>query len=190
LISVRRSRETRLRSSASGLGGTTIEQTRGSPRLNAISVRRSASPSIASVLARRCRRGTAMEAASTTWLSIPFACSVRWIQKPSKPASWTVTIATGEPTRRSALARNRDSRPSSAAASPPRTECFDILPPPGSRTVTSHRDRLSSRDANIEAGAGWEVVGRGAFPVLSIVRPAECLVRRAQSGGSGRRSPP
>ena len=33
-------------------------------------------------------------------------------------------------------------------------------------------------------------LGRGAFPVLSIVRLAECLVRRAQSGRAGRRSPP
>jgi hypothetical protein len=127
--------------------------------LNAISVRRSASPSIASVLARRCRRGTAIEAGSTTWLSIPFACSRRWIQKPSNPASWMVAILTGKTACRSALARSRDSRPSSAPPSPPGTEYFDILSPPGIMIVTSHRDRLSSRDAKIGAGAGWAVVG-------------------------------
>ena len=42
-----------------------------------ISVRNSVSPSIASVLARRCHRSTAIEAASTTWLSIPLASSKR-----------------------------------------------------------------------------------------------------------------
>jgi hypothetical protein len=47
-----------------------MEQTRRSPRAQAISVRNSVSPSIESVLARRCRRGTAIEAASTTWLSM------------------------------------------------------------------------------------------------------------------------
>jgi hypothetical protein len=53
LIKVLRSREIRLRSSSAGLGGTTIEQTRGSPRLKALRVRRSVSPSMMSVLARR-----------------------------------------------------------------------------------------------------------------------------------------
>jgi hypothetical protein len=48
-----------------------MEQTRGSPRSNARSVRTRASPSILSVLARRRLRATAIEAASTTWLSIP-----------------------------------------------------------------------------------------------------------------------
>jgi hypothetical protein len=39
-------------------------------------------------LARRRRRDVAIEAGSTTWLSIPSDCSTRWIQKPSSPASW------------------------------------------------------------------------------------------------------
>src|ERR1700737_1230120 len=60
--SVARSRETRRQSSSLGLGGTVMAQTRGSPRCQAISVRRSVSPSIASVLARRWRRGTAIDA--------------------------------------------------------------------------------------------------------------------------------
>jgi hypothetical protein len=38
-----------------------MAQTRGSPRCQAISVRSSVSPSIASVLARRWRRGTAID---------------------------------------------------------------------------------------------------------------------------------
>jgi hypothetical protein len=41
-----------------------------------MSVRKSISPSIASVLARRCRRSTAIEAGSTTWLSIPLASAM------------------------------------------------------------------------------------------------------------------
>ena len=64
--SIARSRHTRRRSSSSGVGGTTIAQTRGSPRVHASSVLRSVSPSIASVLARRRRLGTAMDAGSTT----------------------------------------------------------------------------------------------------------------------------
>src|ERR1700731_2105035 len=67
--SVARSRETRRQSSSLGLGGTVMAQTRGSPRCQAISVRSSVSPSIASVLARRWRRGTEIDAGSTTWLS-------------------------------------------------------------------------------------------------------------------------
>src|SRR5271165_5090153 len=56
LSSVPRSRVSRRRSSCSGLGARTMEQTRRSPRAQAISVRNSVSPSIASVLALRCRR--------------------------------------------------------------------------------------------------------------------------------------
>ena len=53
-----------------------------------MSVRTSVSPSILSVFARRCRRDTAMDAASTTWLVMPTSkASARWIQKPSSPAS-------------------------------------------------------------------------------------------------------
>src|SRR5438270_10761198 len=75
--SVARSRETRRRSSSFGVGGTGRAQTRGSPRCQAISVRSSVSPSIASVLARRWRRGTAIDAGPTTWLSTPLGSSKR-----------------------------------------------------------------------------------------------------------------
>lgn len=61
-----RSRQIRRQTSSSGVGTLTIEQTRGSPRLYAINVRISASPSIRSFFARRCRRDTAIDAASTT----------------------------------------------------------------------------------------------------------------------------
>jgi hypothetical protein len=77
---VLRSRESRRRSSSSGVG------TRGSPRLNAISMRQQLSVDRVG-FARRWRRGTAIEAASTTWLSIPFAARTRWIQNPSNPIS-------------------------------------------------------------------------------------------------------
>src|ERR1700733_15561945 len=59
------SREVRRWSSSSGVGGDTIAQTRGSPRFQARSVRNNVSPSIVSVLARRRRLGTAIDAAST-----------------------------------------------------------------------------------------------------------------------------
>ena len=52
-ISVRRSRQTRRRSSSCGVGALAIEHTRGSPRLKAIRVRTRVSPSIRSVFARR-----------------------------------------------------------------------------------------------------------------------------------------
>jgi hypothetical protein len=64
-------------SSSSGVGTLTIAHTRGSPRLYASSARISASPSILSVFARRHRREFAIEAGSTTWLSIHSACSTR-----------------------------------------------------------------------------------------------------------------
>ena len=77
----------RRRSSSSGVGALTIAHTRGSPRLYASNARTSASPSILSVFARRRRRDVAIEAGSTTWLSIPSFCSTRSIQNPSRPAS-------------------------------------------------------------------------------------------------------
>jgi hypothetical protein len=61
------------------VGALTIAQTRGSLRLYASGARTSASLSILSVFARR-RRDVAIEAGSTTWLSIPSDCSTRWIQ--------------------------------------------------------------------------------------------------------------
>jgi hypothetical protein len=51
-----------------------------------------ASPSSRSVLALRRRRGAAIDAGSTTWLSTPSPSSRRCSQKPSSPASSMVTI--------------------------------------------------------------------------------------------------
>ena len=98
-----RSRQSRRRSSSSGVGALTIAHTRGSPRLYASSARTSASPSILSVFARRRRREVAIEAGSTTWLSIPSFCSTRWIQKPSSPASWMTMIGERLPSPRPRL---------------------------------------------------------------------------------------
>src|SRR3954471_6769000 len=58
-----------------------------------------ASPSILSVFARRRRREVAMEAGSTTWLSIPSVCRTRWIQNPSSPASWMTMMGKTCPVR-------------------------------------------------------------------------------------------
>jgi hypothetical protein len=69
------------------VGALTSAHTRGSPRLYASSARTSASPSILSVFARRRRRDVAIEAGTTTWLSIPSFCRTRSIQNPSRPAS-------------------------------------------------------------------------------------------------------
>jgi hypothetical protein len=55
--STARSRAMRRRSSCSGEGGTTIEQTCGSARCHAINASSSVSPSIALVFASRCHRG-------------------------------------------------------------------------------------------------------------------------------------
>jgi hypothetical protein len=149
-----RSRESRRPSSSSGLGGTTMAQTRGSPRFQAISVRRSVSPSIASVLARRWRRGAATDAGSTTWLSTPRPASSRCTQKPSKPASWMLTTSTAPRPRCSALALRRARSSSRAAPSPPATVCFDILPLPGDRDVTSQVEPLSSSGTKSLASSG------------------------------------
>ena len=55
------------------------------------------SPSILSVFAPRRRREVKIDAASTTWLSIPSLCRTRWIQKPSNPASWMTMIGKSRP---------------------------------------------------------------------------------------------
>src|SRR5436305_6146639 len=47
---------------------------------------------------------TAIEAGSTTWLSIRLAASRRCSRKPSRPASWMTETWTGRPVRRSAVA--------------------------------------------------------------------------------------
>jgi hypothetical protein len=56
------------------------------------------SPPPTSACSRR-RREVRIEAASTTWLSIPSDCSTRWIQKPSRPASWMAIIGKSRPVR-------------------------------------------------------------------------------------------
>src|SRR3712207_2188412 len=108
-----------------------------------------------------------MEAGSTTWLSMPLAISRRWIQKPSKPASWMTTSLAEAPVRFSVLALNRASKSRSAPPSPPATECFDIFSQPDAREVTSQRDRLNSSETKIASGSsgaavlfwtGWLVV--------------------------------
>ena len=66
----RRSRLICRRSSCSGVGAFAMAQTRGSPRLWASKALTKAAPSTPSVLTRRRRRDVAMEAGSTTWLSM------------------------------------------------------------------------------------------------------------------------
>ena len=96
------------------------------------------------------RRDVAIEAGSTTWLSIPSAWSARWIQNPSSPASWTTMIGKRWPVRARAFSWICAKRSSSPATSPPRSECFDILsPPPGDSDVISQIDRLSSSETKI-----------------------------------------
>src|SRR5216684_3998591 len=41
---------------------------------------------------KRPQQCLAIEAVSTTWLSIPSCCRTRWSQNPSSPASWSVMI--------------------------------------------------------------------------------------------------
>src|SRR3954468_18142254 len=133
-----------------GVGALTIAQTRGSPRLSASRARTKASPSIRSVFARRRRRDVAMEAGSTTWLSIPSLCRTPGIQNPSSPASWMTRMGKTRPVRARAFSWSWDKRARRAAVSPLRTECFDIFsPPPGARKVMTQVERLSSRDTKI-----------------------------------------
>src|SRR3954452_10902580 len=161
-----RSRLIRRRSSSWGVGAWTIAQTRGSPRLSASKARTKASPSIRSVFARRRRRDVAMEAGSTTWLSIPSFCRTRWIQNPSSPASWMTMIGKTRPVRVRAFSLSWAKRARRAAMSPLRTECFDIFsPPPGESEVTTQVERLSSRDTKI---------------ALRSVRTAGCSSGRGQ----------
>src|SRR5215207_2012464 len=99
-----------------------------------------------------------MEAGSTIWLSMAFAVRRRWIQKPSKPASWMTMSLAEAPVRSSVLALRRARRSRSAAPSPPLMECFDIFSLPGGRDVTSQRDRLNSRETKIVSGSVREAV--------------------------------
>src|SRR5215204_454825 len=145
-----RSRRIRRRSSSCGAGALTIAHTRGSPRLEASRARTRASPSILSVFARRRRREVAIEAGSTTWLSIPSCCRTRWIQNPSSPASWMTMMGKTCPVRARAFSLSWDKRARRAAMSPLGTECFDIVSPlPGAREVMTQVERLSSRETKI-----------------------------------------
>src|SRR5918993_4197682 len=164
-VRVSRSRLIRRRSSSWGVGAWTIAKTRGSPRLEASKVRTKASPSIRSVFARRRRRAVAIEAGSTTWLSIPSLCRTRWIQNPSSPASWIVMIGKTRPVRARAFSLSWDKRATRAAVSPLRTECFDIFSLPGASEVMTQVERLSSRDTKI---------------ALRSVRTAACSSGRGQ----------
>ena len=102
--SASRSRDRRRWSSSSGLGGRTIEHTRRSPRPG--HQRAQQRVDIEGVgLAPSFRRSTAIEAGSTTRLSMPLASSRRCSQNPSRPASWMTTTLTGLPIRRSAFSR-------------------------------------------------------------------------------------
>src|SRR5215207_7554161 len=168
-VRVSRSRLIRRRSSSWGVGAWTIAQTRGSPRLSASSARTRASPSIRSVFARRRRRDVAIEAGSTTWLSIPSFCRTRWIQNPSSPASWMTRMGKTCPVRARAFSLSWDKRARRAAMSPLGTACLDIFsPPPGAREVMTQVERLSSRDTKI---------------ALRSVRTAVCSSGRGQRAG-------
>src|SRR3954468_13918936 len=165
-VSVSRSRLIRRRSSSCGAGALTIAHTRGSPRLEASRARTRASPSILSVFARRRRREVAMEAGSTTWLSIPSCCRTRWIQNPSSPASWMTMMGKTCPVRARAFSLSWDKRARRAAMSPLGTACFDIFsPPPGAREVMTQVERLSSSETKI---------------ALRSVRIAACSLGRGQ----------
>ena len=106
----------------------------------------SVSPSIASVFALRRRRGAAIDAGSTTWLSMPFASSNRCTQKPSRPASWIITMFTARLVDCAALARRRSNKDSNAGPSPAGDEYFDNFVLPGDNDVTSHIEWLNSSD--------------------------------------------
>jgi hypothetical protein len=88
----------------------------------------------------RRRRDVAIEAGSTTWLSIPSA----------SPASWMTTSGKISPVRARAFSLSCPKRSISPATSPPRTECFDnFSPPPGDSDVINQVDRLSSNETKI-----------------------------------------
>jgi hypothetical protein len=158
-ISTLRSRRRRRRSSSSGVGALTIAHARGSPRLYVRSARTSASPSIIlSVSARQCRGDAAIEAGSTTWLSIPSACSTQWIQNPSRPASrikWEDL-----PSHRPRFLPKLRKRSRSPATLPPRIACFDIFAPlRGDSDVISQVGRLSSNETKIAPRLPWIAFG-------------------------------
>jgi hypothetical protein len=75
------------RSSSSTLGTRTIRHTFRSPATWRRSIVSNCWTSSRSVLARRCRRLTAMLDESTTQLATPWVTHQRWSQKPSRPAS-------------------------------------------------------------------------------------------------------
>jgi transposase len=106
---------------------------------------------------------------STTWLSIPFSISTRWIQNPSSPASWMTTSGGNCFPRARTRSWSDRSRTSSPPISPADTECFDIFSRvPGDSEVSSHVVRLNSRETKIERrSVRIEVFGFG------VVRSAQ-----------------
>src|ERR1700757_4928487 len=189
-----RSRERRRLSSCSGVGGTTISQTRGSPRFQASNVLSSVWPSIMSVFARRRRLDTAIEAGSTTWLLMSFASSNRCTQKPSRPASWMTTTLSDPPTSCSALPRRRASKASNFGAPPAAIMCFDILSLFGDSEVTSQLDRLNSSDTYSVERSPWLrakfwlrvlSVGRIGFLLAMQSMTPHPTKAKTQAGGVG-----
>ena len=179
-----RSRTTRRLSSSSGVGTRSIAQTRGSPRLWASKALTSVSPSIRSVFARRRRRETAIEAGSTTWLSIPLSSRTRWIQKPSRPASWIEMIRKLRPVLAVALRCRCSKCPSKAGTSPPGTTTFDIFSPaPGESDVIIHFDRESSRETKMAARSVRTATGLSTRLVVTCMLNSEWGDQPWQSRG-------
>jgi hypothetical protein len=105
-----------------------------------------APPSIALVFARRCRRGTAIDAGSTTWLSMPFVSSNRC---PRSRRGQPPDDGNSDRSARDIFCRRPQAcqRPTNALPSPPANECFDIFSLPGDSDVTNQVAWLNSSDA-------------------------------------------
>src|SRR5271157_4699462 len=70
------------------------------------------------------------------------------------------TIGKDFPVRSDALRFSSETRASSAATSPARTECFDIFSAePGDSDVINQMERLSSKEMKIAARLVWMAVG-------------------------------
>src|SRR5271157_4105174 len=70
------------------------------------------------------------------------------------------TIGKDFPVRSDAFRFSSETRASSAATSPARTECFDIFSAePGDSDVISQMERLSSKETKIAARLVWMAVG-------------------------------
>jgi hypothetical protein len=69
-------------------------------------------------------------------------------------------IGESVPVRAWALRRRSAKRPSSPAASPAATACFDIFsPPPGESDVIIHFERESSKETKMALSCVWIAVG-------------------------------